>query len=409
MRHIYLLLLAFVPMISYSQAAGCTDPLSSNYNPLATENDGSCVYQNATIMPLGSVNLADAIRETSGLIRWGTGMLTHNDDTDTKLYVLDSLTGAITTTHQLQGVTNVDWEEITQDADFIYVGDFGNNAQGNRSNLRILRIAKETFPGANVEIDTISFSFEDQADFTPHSANNTDFDCEAFVASSQYIYLFTKQWVSHATAIYRLPKVPGTHIADAIGAWNINGLVTGATLVENRRILVLSGYDNLLRPFLYLLYDYYGDSFFSGNKRKVTIPMQFHQMEGITTTDGLRYHLSNERFSQAFLNVPAKLHAFDLNPFLNFYINGQNLNTNNELADRDFVVFPNPVDQTLTVRVRSELVGSRYIFFDQSGRMVLQGNLEALFSRIDVSDLSDGIYNLQIGDLRKNNIKVAIK
>jgi hypothetical protein len=62
-------------------------------------------------------------------------------------------------------VKNTDWEEISQDSSYIYVGDFGNNYQGNRTDLHILRIEKKSFLLNQPIIDTISFSYSNQTDF----------------------------------------------------------------------------------------------------------------------------------------------------------------------------------------------------------------------------------------------------
>ena len=77
----------------------------------------------------------------------------------------------------ITGVENYDWEEISSDSLFIYVGDFGNNVNGNRTDLHILRIEKNSLLINSPVIDTISFTYSDQTDFTPTGSNNTDFDC----------------------------------------------------------------------------------------------------------------------------------------------------------------------------------------------------------------------------------------
>jgi hypothetical protein len=46
---------------------------------------------------------------------------------------------------KLNGVKNNDWEELTQDKTHFYLGDFGNNASGNRTDLTIYKIAKTHF------------------------------------------------------------------------------------------------------------------------------------------------------------------------------------------------------------------------------------------------------------------------
>ncbi|WP_278010776.1 hypothetical protein [Flavobacterium gyeonganense] len=86
----------------------------------------------------------DTIKETSGLIAYDHLLWTHNDDHDTNVYGLDSL-GKIKKRIILKNESNHDWEEISQDSSYIYIGDFGNNYSGNRSNLKILKIEKKHF------------------------------------------------------------------------------------------------------------------------------------------------------------------------------------------------------------------------------------------------------------------------
>ena len=78
-----------------AQKYGCTDPLAVNYDQSATANDGSCRYNPANIAPLGSLNLDATLSETSGLIFWDNRLWTHNDNSDTNLYALDTIYGRI--------------------------------------------------------------------------------------------------------------------------------------------------------------------------------------------------------------------------------------------------------------------------------------------------------------------------
>src|SRR5665647_3174356 len=125
-----------------AQINGCTDPLAINFNPSATFNDGSCAFSPASIAPISSFNLAGNLTETSGLISWNNQIWTHNDGDDINIYALDSTSGTIIKSYPINGTTNTDWEEISQDDDFVYIGDFGNNSNGNRTDLKIVRIAK---------------------------------------------------------------------------------------------------------------------------------------------------------------------------------------------------------------------------------------------------------------------------
>ncbi|MFY8077129.1 MAG: hypothetical protein ACOVMJ_00980, partial [Flavobacteriales bacterium] len=130
-----------------------------------------------TLAPVYSVQLPAELLETSGITRFQQGLVTHNDNSDEQLYVIDTLNGAILQTFSLNGTSNFDWEEITQDSLYLYIGDFGNNA-GSRTDLHILRIEKSSLLEGMPAIDTIAFAYEDQTDFTP-SNQNTAFDCEA--------------------------------------------------------------------------------------------------------------------------------------------------------------------------------------------------------------------------------------
>jgi hypothetical protein len=320
LKKTFLLLLLFSIVPAQAQISGCTDPLSKNYNPTATINDGSCNYTSVKIKPKYSVKLDAILKETSSLTQSDSLFWTSNDNTDKALYAINNK-GVIQNKIQLKNATNTDWEEITQDNDYFYIGDFGNNAFGNRKDLHILRVEKQSFSQNNPKIDTLSFSYSNQTDFTKTKSNATNFDCEAFIVSGDNIYLFTKQWKEKRTSVYVIPKIPGKHVAQLKESYDVKGLITSATYLPEKKLLVLAGYSKFLSPFIYLFYDYNNSGFFSGNKRKINIALRFHQMEGISTQDGLHYYLTNENFARKpIINVPQKLHQFDLSSFLTTYL-----------------------------------------------------------------------------------------
>jgi len=312
------LIIAFILIYttSYSQIPGCTDALAKNYNSQATVNDGSCLYDSIKIKPLHTMQLSDSLVETSGLIAFDNLLWTHNDDTDTTLYGIDSK-GKIQKKVRLENIKNNDWEAISQDSSYIYIGDFGNNLQGNRTDLHILRIDKQSFLANKPIIDSISFSYSNQIDFSPKKGNTTDFDCEAFVVTPDSIYLFTKQWTQNETSIYMLPKSPGKHVAQLKETINVKGLVTDASLLSSRNAIVLCGYTRNGKPFLYLLYGYQNYNFSKGNQRKIELALPFHQIEGIVTEDGKLFYLTNESFiRKPIINNPQQLHSLDLSSYL---------------------------------------------------------------------------------------------
>ncbi|MFH7017753.1 T9SS C-terminal target domain-containing protein [Flavobacterium sp. FlaQc-47] len=304
----------------YAQIQGCTDPLSKNYNANATINDGNCIYKNVKVKPEYSNQLSDSVKETSGLIAFDNLLWTHNDDHDKTIYGLDSL-GKIQKKIILDKVKNHDWEEISQDSTHLYIGDFGNNFSGNRTDLNILKIEKKSFLEGNPVIETISFGYADQTDLSAQKGNTTNFDCEAFIVSKDSIYLFTKQWSASKTSIYVLPKQAGNHIAKFKETLDTKGLVTGATYLESKKLIALCGYSKLGKSFLYLLYDFNDHDFLSGNKRRIDFKLSFHQIEGIATHDGLHYYLSNESLiRKPVINTPQQIHYLDLSSILNSYL-----------------------------------------------------------------------------------------
>lgn len=370
-----------------AQLSGCTDPLATNYNAFAVLNNGSCTYANVTITPDPGIVLPAVMSETSGLVLFNDQLLTHNDDSDTNLYLLDSSDLFDYTTLPITGVSNNDWEDIAEDENYIYIGDFGNNVSGNRTNLRIFRILKSELMN-NPVADTISFSYETQTDFTPQSSNSTDFDCEAFIVTDEKIYLFTKEWGTKKTSVHELEKTPGTHTTIYKGILNVQGLITGATHLEEEQLVVLSGYSIILQPFVYLLYDFENDDFFSGNKRKIMLNLPYHQVEGITSEDGLMYYLSNEAFATGNIQVDPKITKLDLSSYLSNYLEGNPLAVKEPVANTLVQVFPNPAKEVVVIQLNEEQIGIITIveLIDGTGRTVLQQEINEQQTIISLND-----------------------
>ncbi len=402
-RYIFIILLVLQPGIrSAAQVYGCTDRLAANYDQAATVNNGSCIYNAASIAPVASLPLAETLTETSGLICWNNYIWTHNDNLDTNIYCLDTLRGNIIQSYPLSGVKNNDWEEISQDEGYIYIGDFGNNS-GNRKDLKILKISKNSLTGGSPVIDSISFVYSDQTDFTP-AANDNDYDCEAFIVSADSIYLFTKQWASEGTSVYSLSKNPGDHVAKLRASFDINGLITGAVYLEQKGILALTGYTGRLEPFLYLLYDFSAPDFFGGNKRKIDILLPYYQVEGIAASGNVKFYITNEHFSfRPLINVGQQIHVLDLSQFL-----GSFLDISFPLPDdqNNYIISPVPANDYLTVRSLPGLLPEDYALIDLSGQIVMTGRLTADTSVINVSGLASGMYILRIGNQKPRSYKV---
>jgi hypothetical protein len=393
--------LIFIPVLllqlqwANAQILGCTDFHATNYNALATQNDGSCLYPSASLSPITSRQLDGSLTETSGLIEWNHDFWSHNDNSDTAIYRIDTATGAIAEKVPLAQVINHDWEELSQDSNYLYLGDFGNNASGNRTNLNILRVSKSSITNDNPAIDTISFSYANQLDFSDQGSNNTNFDCEAFIVTSDSIYLFTKHWVDLATTVYSLPKTSGNHLAQRVDSFYVNGLVTGATFLESKRLVILSGYSKQMAPFIYLLYDFQPRQFFSGNKRKVDLSLPFHQIEGVSTSDGLHLHCSNEYLMFSTLEIFQQFHTFDLEALLGSYLN-TGIATAEATPGSALQLYPNPSSEWLTLDLPKTGTSRTYQIFNLLGTMVMRGVVDESNLVIEIQHLPQGSYLLRM-------------
>lgn len=388
-----LLPLLLAQAASLAQVKGCNDPLASNYNSAATVNDGSCTYTDTSVTPTASLNLSAALSETSGLSRWNNQVWSHNDSGDNNLYALDTVSGAILLTQPMTGKTNTDWEDLSQDQDFVYIGEFGNNANGNRSDLRIFKISKLSLLAGKPVIETIGFTYSNQTNLNPTGGNNTDFDCEAMIVSSDSIYLFTKQWVSEKTSVYRLSKSPGNQVARLKATFDVKGLVTGGVYLQQQQVIGLCGYSKQLQPFIWLLYDFKGQDFFGGNKRKVGVSLPFTQVEGIATNNGSRWYVSNEAFVQApLINTPQKLHVLNLEPLLGRYL-ARLVTSAEESILQSLTVYPNPSEDTIIIEARG--LPMAFNLIDLQGRTMLSGTAPEGRSVWSVKEFPSGMYFLR--------------
>ncbi len=226
-------------------------------------------------------DLPDELAENSGIIFYDSLIWTFNDyQHEAAIYGLDLDNGQVVRTVYFAQTENIDWEDITQDEYFIYVGDFGNNS-GDRDDLAIYKIAKSLI---NKEIEQvvhpikILFHYEDQTDFDPNY-HETSFDCEAIIVKGDSLLLFTKDWVRNTSTIYSIPKFQGNYEAKKSGRINSNGLVTGADDSSGRT--VLCGYQGYI-PFVISIL--HGDTLSISNAPRTHFKLYDHtgyQLEGI--------------------------------------------------------------------------------------------------------------------------------
>ena len=345
---------------------GCTDPQADNYDPLATENDGSCTYPPTSLQADLIAELDPILTEASGLAFFNGQLWCQADGgNEDKVYRLDSLSGAIQHSTIIATADNIDWEDLAQNEDYLYIGDFGNNS-GNRQDLAIHRVDQNVLSNTVVNADLITFSYEDQTNFS-YQPFQTNFDCEAFFIYEDSIHLFTKQWLDYKTKHYVLPAEPGNHVAVLRDSFDVQLLITAADRSPEGNIVLLGWNPITGNAAMWMLFDYPEGAVFEGNKRRINLGFADNnaQPEGIV--------FSNDHLgwicSENYLNYPQRLLRFSIASFLGIEV------STSELADQSGIkVFPNPTSEELWIDLtRSEISVSELVLIDLAGIMRHRG------------------------------------
>ncbi len=382
---VLIILLTLCPLIAFSQNGGGAKP-----TPAAVIVD----------------TLPTVLNNTSSLFFWQHRLWTINDHGGLCLYELDTLTADIVS--QLPGADTLppfsDMEETAQDDRYFYFGDFGNNHERLRDDLRILRLAKDDLLAGNFRFDTIFFTYEDYDPSLPGNDGlpTTDFDCEAMIATPDSLYLFTKQWTTMRTSCYALPNVPGRYTAQFRDSAGVYGLVTGACYLPEQRLLVFTCYSVLCQPFVYLLYNFQGTDFFGGEHLRLPLSNNIGtQIEAIASSDGLHYYLTNEHFSRMGITYPAQLLSLDLTDYLYAYLHPDTSQVGiaDLVSSKDrFAIAPNPA--TKHVKVTRLRQGSQVnlSIINPRGQLLYDQPFPTHTNtfHIDISNLPAGTYLLII-------------
>ena len=265
-------------------------------SPLAKAQEEGAAEFSPLFVPKLKAELPKEVNETSGLFFHNNRLWTHNDSGGKPiLYALDTNTFEIVQRITLSNVKNRDWEDVCTDGERVYVGNFGNN-KGNRKDLVIYMFPLSSIPeegDAIIKVDSISFSFGDQTDFSKRKVH--DFDCEAFFASEDCLYLLSKGWETGTTRLYRLSKTSGKQVAEVVNGFDSQGLITGADYDKENHILVVVGYvKSIWKPFMYIIFDF-DEAGVKLSHRRIEMPQWAGmQTEGICFFDKGRCYISAE-------------------------------------------------------------------------------------------------------------------
>lgn len=326
-------------------------------------------------------NLNETLNETSGLIYLNSKLISHNDSGgEAALFEINSTNGAILRKMSISNASNVDWEDVCFDENYIYIGDFGNN-KGSRKDLKIYKISISDYLNTinnSITAEIISFNYADQTDFSS-TESTTNYDAETLITIDGNLYIFTKNWGDNRTNIYAVPKSPGNYTSDKIDTFDAQGLVTGGTYNVASKSIVLTGY-TLTTNFIIEISQFTGYEFSKGTINRFTInPNGSRQIEGIDAINDQEYYLSAEKnlFGAATL----------------YKLKGETSLAVESILNKPSKFFPNPASEKV------------YISCDNLSRVELfdfHGNLLKIFysNTLDVSNLPSGIY---IALIKKND------
>jgi hypothetical protein len=243
--------------------------------------------------------LSKELGEISGIAKDGNFIWAIIDSKNASFYKLDE-SGKIIQTIHISNVKLKDVEAISIDKDYLYIADVGDNS-GIRPDRTIIRIKKSTIPKskvATVSGELIKFTFPDEG--VVKNKKNNNYDCEAVLNYMDSIYVFTKRRDDLKSALYVIPKVPGTYSARFISVLKTKGLVTDAAIDERGNNLALIGYDedNHTKAFIWLLSNFKGDDFFSGREERFRLTNQKMldwQLESICYKDENSFYIACEK------------------------------------------------------------------------------------------------------------------
>lgn len=339
--------------------------------------------------------LPTVLEENSRLLFYNNKLITHNDSGgQANLYELDTITNQVTRIINITNANNTDWEDITQDNNYIYIGDFGNN-YGTRTDLKIYKIDKLAYDSNNtVTASVINFSYEDQTDFSDNP--QTNFDAEAMIITNNSIHIFTKNRGDYKTKQYTIPNTAGTHSATLLKTYDIDGLITGASFNPAYSSVFLIGYSYYLNPFVVLLEGMNTDiSFNDMTKIDLFSEIGKNQIEGISLVTDNHFFVSSEKFTYNSTTINQKLFSFDYD---------SNVININDTYKSDIVISPNPMSTELFINHFP--INSFFNMYNSNGILIYSKMINTTsYSWKRPNSLANGVYFIKITSETKNIAK----
>ncbi len=238
---------------------------------------------------LNDFALSKVVEETSGLEVIGDSLITFNDSGgDPAIYYM-SYTGEIIKKRNIINSKNKDWEDITKDNKFLYIGDFGNNLN-NRKDLKIYKVP--LFENIKIDNETIYFSYPEQESFKIN--RNTIYDAEGLISFENKLVLFTKNRAKKITEVYTLSKNAGEQKANKINEINVGSIVTGADYNKDLELLALTSTINFIKYYIITINNFSLEKGKQFDFNITEIPIGKTQVESIKIIDKNTFWITSE-------------------------------------------------------------------------------------------------------------------
>lgn len=256
--------------------------------------------------PTDFKKIDNKVEEISGIVYYDNYLWGHNDSGGkTNIYAINPKTGEVSKTKTISACRSNDWEDISQNKESFFIGDFGNN-RGNRKDLTIYIVNKKSLYEKSIIPKKITFRYAKQKDFTIRNHKH-NFDAEALAYLNDTLWLFSKNWDNHKTYLYKIEAKPGDYTLSPSDSLDVDALITGASFSPDGKTLVLSAYRNYV-PCIITIKDFPEGEPFAGTCLKIDMPKTAGiQTEGVCFKDENTVFLSAEKtriFPQGFFTIP---------------------------------------------------------------------------------------------------------
>ena len=195
-----------------------------------------------------AISLPNSLKETSGLHCEKNSLLSVNDSGNDPVVYRISLEGDVLFSQRLP-IDNQDWEAMTADEQYWYIGDIGNNS-GRRETLSLFKVNQ----GAPNEITELTLTYAG-VDMSEHVYFEHDYDAEALVNVQEHLFLFSKSWSTEVGLVYKINKDDKVQSVRPLAEiQGLPGVITGAAWDAHNEQFLLAGYQTsfwgMMSPFI---------------------------------------------------------------------------------------------------------------------------------------------------------------